>query len=346
MPDFLCLILLIIPDISGYTIAEENLTQEVLMYTYPLRHWIAFFYIYCFFGWIFESAYVSLKKKRFVNRGFLRLPMLPLYGTGAVMMLWVSLPVKDHLLLVYLSGVVAATALEYITGYVMERLFKMRYWDYSDQKFQINGYICLTSSIAWGFLTIFLTEVIHEPVAGFVLALNPGAESDLLLVVSGFFLADVVRSTKEALALGQVLESMTAMKADLDELQVQLALLKAEASCRMEGMKDNVRVHAETFRGDIRLKAAELKQEAAADMIRLREEAAARMEQEAREASQALAERIRLLTDQYRRLLEKRQKLSSSISAWHRGLLRGNPSASSRRFSQALKELREMLEQR
>ena len=108
-----------------------------------------------FFGWIFESAYVSLKKGCLVNRGFLRLPMLPLYGTGAVMMLWVSLPVKDSLILVYLSGVVAATSLEYVTGYMMERLFKMKYWDYSNQRFQINGYICLTSSIAWGFLTIF-----------------------------------------------------------------------------------------------------------------------------------------------------------------------------------------------
>ena len=82
------------------------------MYEYAWYQWLTFFFIYCFFGWIFESSYVSLKKKHFVNRGFLRLPMLPLYGTGAVMMLWVSLPVKDNLFLVYLSGVVAATILE------------------------------------------------------------------------------------------------------------------------------------------------------------------------------------------------------------------------------------------
>ena len=272
--------------------------------------------------------------------------MLPLYGTGAVMMLWVSLPVRDQPLLVYLFGVLAATALEYVTGYVMERLFKMKYWDYSNQKFQINGYICLTSSIAWGFLTIFLTEVIHEPVAKFILALNPAAESAILLVVSGGFLADVVQSTREALALGQVLETMTAMKADLDELQVQLALLKAEAAQRMDDMKDHVRLRAEALREDVRLKAAELKQEAVMDMDRLKEEAAARMGLESGDVSQALADRIRLLTERQHRLTEARQKLSSSMSAWRRSLLRGNPSASSHRFSQALKELREMLDQR
>lgn len=85
------------------------------------------FYLYCFFGWIFESTYVSLKQKRFVNRGFLRLPMLPLYGSGAVMMLWVSIPFQDSLILTYISGVIGATVLEYVTGYVMERLFKVRY---------------------------------------------------------------------------------------------------------------------------------------------------------------------------------------------------------------------------
>ena len=142
------------------------------MYTYSWYHWITFFFLYSFFGWIFESTYVSILKRRFVNRGFLRLPLLPLYGTGAVMMLWLSLPVKDSVVLVYLAGVVGATALEYVTGYVMEKLFKMKYWDYSNQPFNLHGYICLSSSVAWGFLTIFLTEVIHRPVAEFVLGMN------------------------------------------------------------------------------------------------------------------------------------------------------------------------------
>ena len=67
------------------------------MYTYAWYHWITFFYLYCFFGWIFESTYVSFKQHHFVNRGFLRLPMLPLYGSGAILLLWVSLPYQDNL---------------------------------------------------------------------------------------------------------------------------------------------------------------------------------------------------------------------------------------------------------
>lgn len=88
------------------------------MYQYTWYQWLFIFYLYCFLGWIFESSYVSLKERRPVNRGFLRLPLLPLYGTGAVMMLWVSLPLREHLLLVFLAGMTASTALEYINRLV------------------------------------------------------------------------------------------------------------------------------------------------------------------------------------------------------------------------------------
>ena len=199
------------------------------MYTYTWYQWLAFFYVYCFLGWIFESTYVSLKQKRLVNRGFLRLPMLPLYGSGAVMMLWVSLPVRDSLPLVYISGFIAATALEYVTGAVMERLFKVRYWDYSSQPFQLHGYICLSSSIAWGFLTIFMTDVIHDPIARTVLAVPPVILLICDFVISVLFTADAYESIKAALALGHTLEAMTKLKADIEELQSKIELLREEA---------------------------------------------------------------------------------------------------------------------
>ena len=132
------------------------------MLGYTWIQWLFFFFFYSFFGWCFESTYVSLHEKRFVNRGFIRGPFLPLYGTGALMMLIVSMPFQDNLILTYVAGCVGATVLEYITGVLMETLFKVRYWDYSDKKFNINGYICLGSSIAWGFLTIFAYHAFYR----------------------------------------------------------------------------------------------------------------------------------------------------------------------------------------
>ncbi len=219
------------------------------MYDFPWYDWIMFFFIYSFFGWIIESTYVSFLKKRFVNRGFLRLPLLPLYGTGAVMMLWVSIPFRDHVFLVWLSGMIGATALEYVTGYVMELLFKMKYWDYSDQRFQLNGYICLSSSIAWGFLTIFLTEVIHRPISSFVAALDPRIKFPCLIVVGILFVADTAASVREAIDLGRALEAMTKLRAELDELRVQAASygheLKNEARQKAESAASRIRALTE-----------------------------------------------------------------------------------------------------
>ena len=218
------------------------------MYTYAWYHWLTFFYVYCFFGWIFESTYVSLKQRHFVNRGFLRLPMLPLYGTGAVMMLWVSLPVRNSLIAVYFSGVIGATVLEYITGWAMERLFKVRYWDYSNQKFNLHGYICLTSSIAWGFLTILMTEVIHPPIAKAVLEIKPHTECFFLITTTILFGYDTFQSTKEALDLARALESITKLRAELEDMQVQIALLRAETVQEIHRIKENFHFIADGFR--------------------------------------------------------------------------------------------------
>ncbi len=260
------------------------------MYTYTWYQWLGCFYIYCFAGWIFESTYVSIRTGRFVNRGFLRLPMLPLYGTGAVMMLWVSLPVQDHLILVYLSGVLAATALEYVTGWAMERLFKVKYWDYSNQKYNLNGYICLTSSIAWGFLTILLTEVLHPPVERLLFRLPVPLAVGGVCFITVIFLYDTVQSVRDALALGRALEAMTRLKAELDDVQVQLALLKAETVQRMADYREETADRMMQLRDETADRVAQLRDETAERMEQVKDETAVRIAQLHDETAERMAQ--------------------------------------------------------
>ena len=86
------------------------------MYSYTVIQWLFFFYFYCFAGWCFESAYVSIKSRELTNRGFLRGPFLPIYGSGAIMMLVVSMPFQDNIFLTYIAGCIGATALECAIG--------------------------------------------------------------------------------------------------------------------------------------------------------------------------------------------------------------------------------------
>ena len=318
------------------------------MYSYTWYQWLTFFYLYCFAGWIFESAYVSILKKRLVNRGFLRLPLLPLYGTGAVMMLWVSLPFEDNLLLVYLSGVVAATILEYVTGWTMERLFKMKYWDYSDQRFNFRGYICLSSSIAWGFLTILLTEVLHPPVARLVQGIPAAADIAGVLILSVFFAEDTVQSVRDALDLGRALEAMTSMKAELDDIQVQLALLRADASDRVSEYREDAAQRLAVAREDAAQKLAGAREDAAQKLADAREDAATRVEQLKTEAMQKLGQamygdRMSALMARSQEIREKRLAIASLMNRRRKNLLLRNPAASSRRFGSALEDIKELL---
>ena len=90
------------------------------MHLYFASQWILFFFLYSFMGWVWESCYVSLKERRLVNRGFMHGPFLPLYGSGAVIVLFCTMTVQDHVVLVFLLGMAGATALEFVTGVVME----------------------------------------------------------------------------------------------------------------------------------------------------------------------------------------------------------------------------------
>ena len=161
---------------------------------YTTQQWLLYFYVYCFLGWIFESCYVSFRKKQWVNRGFLHGPFLPIYGSGAVMMLFVSEPFKDNLILTYFAGVVGATLLELVTGAAMEALLKVRYWDYSNQKFNYKGYICLSSSVAWG---------LH------VLAIIPKMADEIFVwIVSAGLAVDLCISVRDAIDLRNILVGM------------------------------------------------------------------------------------------------------------------------------------------
>lgn len=289
----------------------------MFMYLYTWYQWLLFFFIYCFIGWIIESTYVSVRSLHFVNRGFLRLPLLPLYGSGAIIMLWLSLPVQGNLFLVFLFGMLGASALEYVTGYAMERLFKMKYWDYSNNPFNLNGYICLTNSIAWGFLTLLLTEVIHRPLEWLVLRLNVTVCIILVIIVGIIFVTDAIHSTKEALDLGRILETMTKLKSELDEVQVQISLLKAETAQKVSDIKTETIQMATSLKDGTKVKISSLKAETASAL-----------------KESALVERLQSLT-------ETKEKLTGRLTSYRKGILRRNPTASSRMFGEALRELKE-----
>lgn len=187
------------------------------MYSYHFREWLSFFYFYCIFGWCFESAYVSLKNHQLVNRGFLKGPWLPLYGSGAILVLWLTLPFQETPILVYLVGAVGATVLEYFTGEAMVRLFKVRYWDYSNQRIQYKGHICLSSSIAWGFLSLFMVYAVHKPVEGFIFRMHEEAVAVLTFIITVCIVYDFSNAFRNAMDLRQMLIQAEQLRDEIEQ---------------------------------------------------------------------------------------------------------------------------------
>jgi len=297
---------------------------------YTLPQWLMFFYLYCFFGWVFETTYVSLKEHHFVNRGFLRAPLLPLYGTGAVVMLVCAAPMEGNLVLTYFAGVVGATALEYVVGVGMEALFKVKYWDYSHLKFNFQGRICLSSSIAWGFLTLLMTEIVHRPVARWVTGMPELWLGFALGAFSVTIISDTVVSVKAALDLRRMLERMTRVRQELEELQLQAALAKMEARDQLEGIKESF----EEGKQRQALRIQEIKSRIAA----AREEFAFPTSVQLDELRRLLPDSVPLL-DSIKTKISEYNQITAGLSFIRRSLLKGNPGASSMSFGNALREL-------
>ncbi len=194
---------------------------------YTFSTWLFFFYFYCFLGWVWETCYVSVLKAKWVNRGFMRGPFLPIYGSGAIVVLIFTLPFRTNAGLVFVVGMVSATILEYFTGAVMERLFHVRYWDYSSQRLNLNGHICVTSSLAWGAFSVILTLYGHTPVERFASHMSTNVLEVIVFALTVYISIDMAESIREAINLKEVLLSLEENNEDFRRLQKHIEVASA-----------------------------------------------------------------------------------------------------------------------
>lgn len=140
---------------------------------YQISFYFLLFIGYAFLGWIVETICCSfLNKKPILNRGFLLGPICPIYGYGAIFLILLLKKYYDDPFGLLIMAAVGASVLEYITSYVMEKIFKARWWDYSERKFNINGRICLENALLFGVLGLFLMYVINPIYCNILLKLS------------------------------------------------------------------------------------------------------------------------------------------------------------------------------
>ena len=218
---------------------------------FSLYQTLAYFLIYSCLGWCLEVIYAAVTTGKLVNRGFLNGPVCPIYGFGMVIVLYALTPLVDNTLLLYLGGVILPSALELVGGWALYKLYRTRWWDYSDYPFNIGGYICLEFCLLWGVGTLVVMRIVHPIIAGLVAMVPTLVGVILMCILYAVYATDVVATAIAASTLADTLDTMeklgdsihavsdamtellgtTAMTADqkMDESRLQLKLAAAEA---------------------------------------------------------------------------------------------------------------------
>lgn len=264
--------------------------------------WFLYFTAYSILGWACETFYCSVGNRKFVNRGFLNGPVCPVYGFGAVLVILLLQSTEKNLVALFLSGMMVTTVLEYLTSVLLEKLFHMKWWDYSQYKFQINGRVCLLNSLMFGGLSVILMRVLHPWISGLIARIPTSLLPWISLGILAIFAVDTVVTVRSILIL----------KGKMQEIQKLL-----------EEIKTRTEAAAAQLRAEMREKTQESKAslEARLDQYRLPEGVSLREFVEERRKKAAAA--------------------AKSGGMLHRRLLKAFPNLSSARQNDALDRLRE-----
>ena len=213
------------------------------------------FFTYAILGWCLEVAFHALVTGKFINRGFLNGPWCPVYGFGASAVLACLLPLRGSVPLLFLGSLLVTSALEWLTGFVLEKLFHQRWWDYSDEPFNLNGYICLRFSLAWGLACLLVVDFIHPTVLWLIARLPHALGLVLLGVLLAAILLDLTATVRTIAKLNrrlrQIDEAAAQLHAISDEIGGNIADRVLEAAERGQNLRDDLQASLIEWKGEL-----------------------------------------------------------------------------------------------
>lgn len=196
--------------------------MEIFLYIIKI---IMYFIVYSFLGWVMESVLKTFLQKKPVNSGFLYGPFCPIYGFGAIIMFLFLSGFKDKPILLFIIGFVILSLWEYLVGWLLEKIFHTKYWDYSENKFNIKGRVCLMNSLFWGFLGVVFIRYIHPFIMEKVDVIEPGylifLTITLLIIIIVDLIISIVKLNNININLEKLKEITNTIKERLDELDTK-----------------------------------------------------------------------------------------------------------------------------
>lgn len=236
---------------------------EPLLFGIPLTLMFLYFVWYSLLGWTMESVYCSVLQRRWINRGFLHLPLCPIYGVGVLIMVNFFSPFTGNPLLFYVMATVVMSAWEYLVGWLLEVTTHMKYWDYSNRKFNLKGRICLVNCLWWGVAAYLAIFWIHPATEQLFAAIPVPVRQIAALALCAAVLADTAVTIRQLALFRQALSRAEAARVQLElgkkafqqqleskrsELQQSLAEKRSELHASLESTADKARQNLELAR--------------------------------------------------------------------------------------------------
>ena len=315
-----------------------------------MYEYVFYFVIYAFLGWCTEVAYKAVTVGQFVNRGFLNGPVCPIYGFGMVFVIWALTPVTDNAFFLFVGGFVITTLLEGVTGFVLEKLFHAKWWDYSSEPFNIGGYVCLKFSMLWALACMLIMNVVHPMIAA-VVALVPRLVGKIVLAVSILFLGiDTVITVNTVMKLNKQLEKLTELGAamrsvadeigenifegvsDINERSERVKALIEEQKERAEEIKETVRERIEKQQEEAERRFEELRE--------VKEETRAEIKARIEKRSEEMTAEIFAKLEAAGKMSKEYEKLEEERHFGYRRLMKAFPDMKHSRDRKSLEKIK------
>lgn len=320
-----------------------------------------YFFTYGFLGWCTEVAFATVKQRKFVNRGFLNGPICPVYGVGVSIVVFFLMPYRDNRILLYILSTILVTLLEGLTGWLMDKIFHHKWWDYTGQPLNIGGYVCLVFSLIWGAACVVIMRGIH-PVIHKMLSLIPQAVGIVIIAILELALfVDLYVTAAGILKLNRQLDAMAKIAAELRELSDKLGEdiyenvmdtleVTEESRRRLEDAAEESKRRLEDAAEESKRRLEEHREESKRRLEEHREESKRRLEEHREESKrriEGVAEESRRRLEEHREeLREKYEELSQQRTRVSARLMKAFPKMESRHHKDVFDELREKFKNR
>ena len=181
--------------------------------------YIIYFFIYAIVGWVLEVSYNGIRAGKYINCGVLNGPWCPIYGFAAVsIILLLNMVDTENKIFLFFASMIIASIIELITGFILEKIFHKKWWDYSDKKFNIGGHICAEYSLLWGALCFILYEAIHPMIRAMVFAMPYKLTLTINIIVAILFAIDTIASFNTIIGINKKFKQIERSSEQLGEL--------------------------------------------------------------------------------------------------------------------------------